>query len=231
MLDLAPKPKVVCAFSGGLDSTVLAASYKESDFDLVLVSVDYGQRHVKELQAAVEIAATLKARHILLPMGCLRDALAGSSLTSADVAVPDGHYTDESMKATVVPNRNAILLSICWGVAVSVGAETVATGVHSGDHPIYPDCRPEFIGVLEHALRLGTAGLTPKPIGLAAPFSQWTKAHIVKHGASILAPLRMTWSCYKGGERHCGTCGTCVERKEAFKLAGVHDPTEYDVAD
>ena len=153
----------------------------------------------------------------------------GGVLETDDVAVPDGHYAEETMKITVVPNRNAIMLTIAFGLAAAQGAEAVAVAVHGGDHFIYPDCRPGFIDsfqvMQDHALD-GYAN-----VRLQAPFVTISKADIVAEGARHGTPFADTWSCYKGGAHHCGRCGTCVERREAFHLAGVADPTVYEDPD
>ena len=143
---------------------------------------------------------------------------------------PDGHYTDDSMKATVVPNRNAILLSIATGLAVATGADTVATAVHAGDHPIYPDCRPAFITAFEHLAQVANEGFVAEGFKVTAPYLNFSKADIVARGAALGVPFDETWSCYRGGELHCGRCGTCVERIEAFELADVADPTPYETS-
>ena len=139
--------------------------------------------------------------------------------------MPDGHYAEESMKITVVPNRNAIMLSIAYGVAVSKGANAVAAAFHGGDHFIYPDCRPGFINAFAAMQSHALEGLSN--IQLYTPFVNLTKADIAVEGARLGVPFEYTWSCYKGGDLHCGRCGTCVERREAFDLAGVSDPTIY----
>jgi len=154
--------------------------------------------------------------------------LSGSALTD-DIAVPDGHYAEDSMKATVVPNRNAIMLSIGYGIASAQGAELVATAVHGGDHFIYPDCRPGFIKAFESMQNFALEGLSD--ISLYTPFLELSKADIVAEGAKLGVAFEDTWSCYKGGDIHCGRCGTCVERREAFDLAGVDDPTPYEDMD
>jgi 7-cyano-7-deazaguanine synthase len=141
--------------------------------------------------------------------------------------VPHGHYAAPNMAITVVPNRNAILLSISYGVAVAEGAEVVATGVHAGDHFVYPDCRPEFIKAFDEMQKTAVEGFGDGLLRLYAPFVEWSKADIVATGARLDVPYADTWSCYEGGEVHCGECGTCVERREAFQLAGVQDPTIY----
>ncbi|HEY7824400.1 MAG TPA: 7-cyano-7-deazaguanine synthase, partial [Acidimicrobiia bacterium] len=153
--------------------------------------------------------------------------LHGSALTSDEIDVPDGHYAQETMKATVVPNRNAIMLAIATGIAVAEGAEVVATGVPAGDHFIYPDCRPDFFNPFAVAMEAANDGFTVDGFRLEAPFISMTKADIAAYGSSIGVDYAITWSCYKGGEIHCGRCGTCVERIEAFLDAGVHDPTNY----
>jgi 7-cyano-7-deazaguanine synthase len=142
--------------------------------------------------------------------------------------VPEGHYADENMKATVVPNRNAIMLSIAWGIAVSAGAWRVGYGAHAGDHPIYPDCRPEFTEALEKALVIGNEGFIPPGMHIWTPWLGSPKSYIVKCGRRLRVPFEDTWSCYKGGALHCGKCGTCVERQEAFMMAGLNDPTIYE---
>jgi 7-cyano-7-deazaguanine synthase len=213
--------------SGGLDSAVLAHHLRADGWGLRLVSFDYGQRHVKELDHARRLGAALDARHDVVDLRSAGALLAGSALTDADVDVPDGHYTDESMRITVVANRNAIFVQVAVGVAVAEGAGAVGVGIHAGDHAIYPDCRPPFVDAAEHLALVANEGFVLDGFRVLAPFVSWSKADIVRRGAELDVPFADTWSCYKGGERHCGTCGTCVERREAFDLAGVPDPTEY----
>lgn len=221
---------IIVLLSGGMDSTVLAAdmvrSYGTSSVDAV--SIHYGQRHARELDAARAVAAVLGVRHDVVDLSVLRQHLTGSALTD-DVPVPHGHYAEDTMRATVVPNRNAIMLSVAVGIAVARGAARVATAVHAGDHFVYPDCRPEFVQAIDTAATLGTAGFGD--VRIVAPFVAWTKAQIATHGAHLRAPVDLSWSCYEGGEVHCGRCGTCVERHEAHRLAGVLDPTVYADAD
>jgi 7-cyano-7-deazaguanine synthase len=163
----------------------------------------------------------LPRKSLLLPD--LGDLLKGSSLTDDSVELPEGHYAEESMKATVVPNRNMILLALAGGYALSSGFDTIAYAAHAGDHFIYPDCRPEFAEAMEKALGLADWN----DLSLYRPFVDMTKADLVKLGKELESPLGMTWSCYAGMDIHCGKCGTCVERKEAFELAKVPDPTKY----
>lgn len=198
---------------------------------MTVISFDYGQRHDRELAFAVRAAQHLDARHHLVDLSALASVLTGSALTDMTIDVPDGHYRDESMRATVVPNRNAIFLSVATGLAVAIGADTVAIAVHAGDHPIYPDCRPAFIAAFEQQARLANEGFSHPDLRIEAPFLASTKVDIVRLGAELGVDLAATWSCYRGGDRHCGTCGTCVERREAFHDAGVIDPTAYARAD
>lgn len=220
------KPLAVLSFSGGMDSTTLAAHYAREGYGLLLLSFDYGQRHgAAELNAAREVAEALDAEHHVVDLTSITSLLSGSALTDPSVDVPDGHYAEESMRATVVPNRNAIMANIAVGAASARGAELVGLGVHAGDHAIYPDCRPEFVEALEALAATALAGFhTPK---IATPFVTWSKTEIASYAQRIGAPVHLSWSCYKGGGVHCGTCGTCTERKEAFADALVPDPTEY----
>ena len=220
------KTIVVC--SGGLDSVSLAHKTAAEQELIGLVSFDYGQRHRKELGYAAACALRLGVPHQIIDMRSIGAQLTGSALTD-DLDVPDGHYAEETMRVTVVPNRNAIMLAVAFGVAAAQSADAVAIAVHGGDHFIYPDCRPGFIDAFQtmqdHALD-GYAS-----VRLLAPYVNGSKADIVTDGAKHGTPFGDTWSCYKGGENHCGRCGTCVERREAFHLAGVADPTEYEDAD
>jgi 7-cyano-7-deazaguanine synthase len=218
---------VVATVSGGLDSVTLAHVLSGEGHDLVCLSFDYGQRHARELDSAQACADRLDAEHHVVDLRSVGALLTGSALTDGSVEVPEGHYTDASMAATVVPNRNAIMLSVAVGVAVACGAGVVATAVHAGDHPIYPDCRPAFIDAIDAEARIANEGFLVDGFAVQAPFMHLDKAEIVRRGAAAGVPFEATWSCYAGGEVHCGRCGTCVERREAFELAGVADPTTY----
>lgn len=224
-------PANIVIFSGGIDSTVLlwkvmeeAAPWEKT----IALSFDYRQRHRMELEHALGITDKLEGvRHFLIELSyshALNQKGAGSQ--SGSVEVPEGHYAEESMRDTVSPNRNMIMLSVAAAVAISYGqGSKVFYGAHAGDHTIYPDCRRTFVSALNTALREGNLWL---PTRVIAPFIDTSKAWIVELGARLGAPLERTYSCYKGGEKHCGKCGTCVERREAFQLAGVPDPTEYE---
>src|SRR5580700_1607095 len=222
--------RVIAVVSGGLDSTTMAYWLHAQGYALNAISFDYGQRHRKELEFAQRMAADLDAPWTLIDLHAagLTDVLSGSALTDETVAVPDGHYADESMRITVVPNRNAIMLSIACALAVTREAGAVAFGAHTGDHFIYPDCRPEFVRAFERMVNVAVEGLAS--IEILAPLLAMTKADIVKLGDELGVPFERTWSCYKGGALHCGACGTCFERREAFALARVADPTLYERA-
>ena len=216
--------KALVLFSGGLDSTVLATQMKRDAEETRLLSINYGQRHAKELNHSQRVAKHLDLPHEILKLPQLGAILCGSSLTDKSLALPEGHYAEESMKSTVVPNRNMILLALAGGHALSLGFDTIAYAAHAGDHTIYPDCRPAFADAMDRAFGLADWNT----LSLHRPFVDMTKSDLVSLGTELDAPLHLTWSCYAGNEIHCGKCGTCVERKEAFALANVPDPTEYE---
>ncbi len=223
------RKQVVVVYSGGLDSTTLLASlHLDSEHWEVVdaLSIDYGQRHWKEIMAARDICKLLGVQSTTCDVESLGQLLPGSSQTDLSIAVPEGHYAADNMKTTVVPNRNAILLSIAIGRAIALGASTVAYAAHAGDHHQYPDCRPTFVD----AMRQVAGYCHDTPIAIHAPFLDISKAAIVQIAKEIdiIPLLAKSWSCYRGLEHHCGRCGTCVERREAFALAGVEDPTHYD---
>lgn len=223
--------KVIVLASGGVDSTCLLYHLAAREvpaaqkMDMVAISFNYGQRHRRELKSATRVCQELGIRHTVADLSRISHLLAGSSQTSPDVAVPHGHYAEEPMKATVVPNRNMIMLSVAAAWAVSLKFDAVAFAAHAGDHTIYPDCRPEFATAMDRALAL----CDWSKIRLYAPFVRKTKTDIVRLGAALGVPFGLTYSCYEGRAKHCGRCGTCVERIEAFRLARVPDPTSYEV--
>ncbi len=216
----------IAVVSGGLDSVTLAFWLKSQGYNLHLLGFDYGQRHKRELDCARLCAESLSARLNVIDLSGLKPLLKGSALTD-DIEMPHGHYAAPSMSVTIVPNRNAIFLSIAYAAAVAENAQAVAIGVHGGDHFIYPDCRPDFIASFAKMQQLAVAGCGDEHLQLLAPFLDKTKSDIVRIGAQLAVPFENTWSCYEGGTLHCGQCGTCIERKEAFELAQVHDPTKY----
>ncbi len=222
-----PVSKAVAIVSGGLDSVTLAHFLHKEGHELHLLSFDYGQRHKKELEFAQLCAKRLEAAFDVIDLTTITRFLKGSSLTDT-VPVPDGHYAASNMAITVVPNRNAMMLSVAYAVAVAEHAQIVAIGVHAGDHFIYPDCRPAFIAACDAMQRLAVEGFGEPNLRLEAPFMHLAKHEIVSLGISLGVRFSDTWSCYKGREKHCGRCGTCGERKHAFRDAGVIDPTLYE---
>lgn len=217
------KPKAVVLLSGGLDSTTLFYRLAEEGYYLHALSVDYGQRHRKEMQFARRTAERLGASYDVIDLTSVTHLLTSSALTNRSVHVPEGHYESHSMKLTVVPNRNAMMLTAAFAVAQSIGARAVAVAVHSGDHAIYPDCRAEFI---ERFQNMQDASLG-EHIELLAPYLSVDKVAIAREAGRLDVPLSDTWSCYNGQEHHCGRCGTCVERASAIAGAGIADPTAY----
>ncbi len=216
--------KVIVICSGGMDSVALAHRIAATQELHALLSFDYGQRHAKELEYAAACARRLGVPHRVIDIASVGAALTGSALTD-DIDVPDGHYAEETMKLTVVPNRNAIMLAIAFGMAAAQKVDAVATAVHGGDHFIYPDCRPDFIAAFQTMQDRALDGYAQ--VELLTPYVDGSKADIAVDGAKYGTPFAETWSCYKGDDLQCGRCGTCVERREAFHLAGVNDPTVY----
>lgn len=209
--------------SGGLDSSTALAAASASGRAGRALSVAYGQRHARELDAARQVAAHYRVTHDVLDLTSWGQLLRGSALTDPDVPVPHGHYAAPSMAATIVPNRNATLLCAAAGVAQAHGCDTVITAVHAGDHHVYPDCRPEFVHALNEAVQIATEGA----VRISAPFLDQSKTDIARTAGRLSVPVELTWSCYEGAAVHCGQCGTCVERIEALHDAGVPDPTAY----
>jgi len=216
--------KVVVLCSGGMDSVTALHWARTHHGVSAAVSFDYGAKHnAREIPFAAEHARLLGVRHETIELPFV-DRLFASDLLRSGGAIPEGHYAAENMKQTVVPFRNAIMLSIACGFAESVEAEGLVIAAHGGDHAIYPDCREAFMRAMAEAMRLGTyAG-----VQLLRPFIDFTKGQIAAEGIRLGVDLGRTWSCYKGGARHCGKCGTCVERREAFIEASVVDPTDYE---
>lgn len=214
--------KTIVILSGGMDSSVLLYDARAAGHEVRALSVLYGQRHARELKAADAIARAAGVPWELADLTGAANLFRGSALTGGG-DVPHGHYAAPSMKQTVVPNRNMVLLSLGVAAAIRDRADAVLYGAHAGDHAIYPDCRPEFYETMTKAAALADW----HPVELWAPFGRLTKADIARKGAELGVPFILTWSCYEGGDFHCGKCGTCVERREAFGLAGVLDPTTY----
>lgn len=216
--------KAIVLLSGGMDS-VTALHWARREHEVVgAVSFDYGAKHNhREIPLAAWHCGQSGIRHDVIELDFM-NRLFASDLLKSGGEVPEGHYTDENMKRTVVPFRNGIMLAVACGIAESREAEALVIAAHAGDHAIYPDCRESFMQSMSSAIREGTYA----KVELLRPFINLDKTGIAKLGASLGVDYGKTWSCYKGAEVHCGKCGTCVERMEAFELAGISDPTVYD---
>ena len=207
--------KIVAIISGGMDSITLLYDLKSKGYQIKALSFDYGQRHKKEISFAKRICKKLGIDWKLVDLSNIQDLISGSALTSK-IDVPEGHYEDESMKITVVPNRNMIMLAVAIGYSESLRFEGVTFANHSGDHHIYPDCRKSFVNALNRASILGTYN----KIKVLSPYADLKKKDIALIGLKFGIDYdKETWSCYKGGKKHCGKCGTCVERIEALNWA------------
>lgn len=207
--------------SGGMDSVTMLYEYRDR-IELAL-TFDYGSNHAdNEIACARLHCERLGIRHIIIPLDFMHRYFTSSLLQGGD-AIPEGHYTSENMASTVVPFRNGIMLSIACGMAESNGLKVVMIANHGGDHTIYPDCREEFIQAMSQAMTAGT----DTDVRVFAPYTNITKSDIARHGRDLGLDYSETWSCYKGGEVHCGKCGTCIERREALAEAGINDTTEY----
>ncbi|MEZ5275036.1 MAG: 7-cyano-7-deazaguanine synthase QueC [Opitutaceae bacterium] len=219
--------KVIVLCSGGMDSVVALHQAHRDHEVLMVLSFHYGSKHNdREIPFAAHHAKALGRRHEVVHLDFM-NRLFRSDLLQSGGAIPEGHYQEITMKQTVVPFRNGIMLSIAGGLAESCGAKAVVIAAHSGDHAIYPDCREPFMQAMGDAIRLGTY----EEIALLRPFIDRNKAGIAQIGADFGIDLSKTWSCYEGGTIHCGRCGTCVERREAFIVAGLPDPTIYESTD
>ena len=227
----ADRMKVII-LSGGMDSTTLLYDIarpfmkdyhvKDKPIPIKAISFNYNQRHKKELECAKETCKKFGIEHKIVDLTGLNE-IAPSSLTRENQAVPHGHYADETMKSTVVPNRNMVMISLAVSYAIGIGANEVYYGAHAGDHAVYPDCRPQFIEVLRKAISLCDDHM----VQLCAPYAFKDKKNIAKIGKLLDVDYSLTWTCYEGGDKACGVCGACVERLEAFRYAGMKDPVEY----
>ena len=211
----------VIVVSGGMDS--VTRLYEKKDEIALGISFDYGSNHNhNELPLAALHCQRLGIEHVVVPLGFMHQYFKSSLLESGD-SIPDGSYDEENMKSTVVPFRNGVMLAVAAGIAESNGLTKVLIANHGGDHTIYPDCRPEFIAAMDAAVEAGTFAR----VRVVAPYTNISKADIARRGRALGIDYAETWSCYKGGHVHCGTCGTCVERKEALREAGIEDNTTY----
>lgn len=212
----------ILVLSGGLDSTTMLYEYRERI--ALAVSFNYGSNHnAKELACAALHCTRLGVEHLVIPLDFMKRYFCSSLLSGAD-AIPEGNYDDANMRSTVVPFRNGIMLAIAAGLAENNGLHYIMLANHGGDHAIYPDCRPGFVDAMDKAVTAGTY----EGVRLFTPYTNLTKADIARRGKELGIDYAETWSCYKGGEKHCGKCGTCTERRDALREAGIEDGTEYE---
>jgi 7-cyano-7-deazaguanine synthase len=212
--------KTLVILSGGMDSATLLYDVAASGDLVEAVSVDYRQRHGRELACAMRLCQHLGVRHDVIDLSGVGALLPNSSQTDPAVPVPFGRYDEPSMKQTVVPNRNMFLLAAAGAVAIARGFDRIAYGAHAGDHTIYPDCRPDFVHAMQGAFKVCDWHI----IDLYAPYLSWSKGDICRLGVELGVPFGDTWTCYVGGAKPCGKCGACTERAEAFEEAGASDP-------
>lgn len=215
--------KIVVIYSGGMDSFTLLNDALSQGKQVYALSFNYGQKHSKELHYAQKVCDELAIPHKIVDITAIHQLLMGSSLTD-DIEIPDGHYEEESMKSTVVPNRNMIMLSLAIAYAVSVKASAVWYGAHGGDHAIYPDCRPEFVEKMAAVSKVANYEV----VDVVAPYLSWNKTRILAKGLTLGLDYGKSWTCYKGREKACGKCGACQERLEAFRENQVHDGLSYE---
>ncbi|WP_406663602.1 7-cyano-7-deazaguanine synthase QueC [Gallaecimonas sp. GXIMD1310] len=212
----------VVIYSGGMDSYTVLHQALADGMTVHALSFNYGQRHVKELDVARRVTTALGIAHDVVDISAIQGLISNSALTS-DADMPHGHYAEASMKQTVVPNRNMILLSLAIGKAVSIGAGKVYYGAHGGDHAIYPDCRPEFVAAMNNVAGIANY----EPVTIETPFLHASKGDILGVGLKLGLDYSQTWTCYEGGDAACGRCGACQERLEAFREYGLDDPLPY----
>jgi 7-cyano-7-deazaguanine synthase len=220
--------KAICLLSGGMDSTVSLAFALREGYEATALTINYGQRHVRELEAAKAVASHYGVKHVVMkfPLTDFKSALTDPSIPVPDRPAEDIGY---DIPDTYVPARNIIFLSVAAGMAESVGASKVFIGANAIDYSGYPDCRPEFFQAFEQMLRVGTkAGTLGHPVGVEHPILRKTKADIVRMGQKMDVPFHLTWSCYRGGEKACGRCDSCILRLKGFKEAGMDDPVPYE---
>jgi len=222
---MAGEKSCVTLLSGGMDSATLLALATHSFNKVFALTLIYAQRHDREVESAKRVAEFYGVPHKIMDISNINALLQGSALTSSEIDVPKGHYAEENMKLTVVPARNTILLSLAAGFAISLGYTHVSFGAHAGDHAIYPDCRPEFVDAMQNVF----CKFHFWPIGIWAPFLDYTKGGIINAGKPLNVPYELTWTCYdpQPNGLACGKCGSCTERIEAFYENRLIDPVQY----
>ena len=217
--------RAIIILSGGIDSTTLLYDIINQGLDVYAVSFNYGQKHSKELDFAAQTCKKLHVPHKIIDISSITAAgIFGDSSLTSDIEIPEGHYEEDVMKSTVVPNRNMIMLSLALAYGISIRSEKIYYGAHAGDHAIYPDCRPSFVQKMQEVARVSHY----YPIEIEVPYLNINKIDIVKRGTELNVDYSLTWTCYKGKEKACGKCGSCVERLEAFRDNGQEDPIPYE---
>ena len=216
--------RAVVVYSGGMDSFTVLNTAVQQGLEVHAISFNYGQKHSKELLVAAEVCKELNIPHKVVDITAINSLMANSSLTG-DAEIPEGHYESDNMKSTVVPNRNMVLLSMAIAYAVSLEAGKVFYGAHSGDHHIYPDCRPEFVEAMNAVAKIANY----QSVEIVTPFLHSSKGEILKTGLAMNLDYGKTWTCYNGREKSCGKCGACNERLEAFAEQGAQDPLTYEI--
>ena len=220
--------KAIAVVSGGIDSSTLLYDLVNQKFETHAVTFLYGQKHSREIEASKAITSNLGVEHRIIDISAVETILDSSSLINIRVSIPEVPETAEhydTLKSTIVTNRNSIFLSLATAYAINIGANHVFYGAHFSDRGVYPDCRREFVDAFSHAERLATDNFE---LRVEAPFVNSKKSDIVRLGSKLVVPFEITWSCYQGGKVHCGTCSSCRERKHAFVEAKIEDPTEYE---
>lgn len=215
--------KAVVVYSGGMDSFTVLNTAIQNGLEVYALSFNYGQKHSKELEVAAQVCRELGVSHKVVDITAINSLMANSSLTG-DAEIPEGHYESDSMKSTVVPNRNMVLLSMAIAYAVSLEASKVYYGAHSGDHHIYPDCRPEFVEAMNAVSKIANY----QSVEIVTPYLHSSKGDILKAGLAMNLDYAKTWTCYNGRDKSCGKCGACNERLEAFAEQSKTDPLDYE---
>ena len=223
MSNNVPVNRVVVIYSGGMDSYTLLNDCISKGMQVYALSFNYGQKHAKELHYAQKVCDQLGLPHKVVDITAVHQLLLGSSLTD-DIEIPEGHYEEESMKSTVVPNRNMVMLSLAIAYAVSVQAQSVMFGAHGGDHAIYPDCRPEFVEKMAAVSKIANY----EEVDVVAPYINLNKTEILAKGLQLGLDYGKSWTCYNGRDKACGRCGACQERLEAFADNRATDPLSYE---
>ena len=223
---MAGENSCIVLLSGGMDSSTLLAEAVQRFDKVRTLTFDYNQRHRREIDSAKAVAEYYNVSNFVVDVTHINNLLQGSALTSSAVSVPKGHYEETSMKATVVPGRNTILLSIAAGHAASLGFSHISFAAHAGDHAIYPDCRADYVDAMQRVLSF----FHYAPVSIWAPFLYSTKIDLIREGTKLGVPYQLTWTCYdpQGKDRACGKCGSCTERIEAFFMNNLVDPIPYE---